>query len=227
MLLSCEIENFVYYFEISGKYACIKEIRRKVYDDNRIRKIVIPSEVHYGGYTYIVNAISGYTTQEKRYRRVTNDRRRKDYDKIIEDGTYESKQSMIGSLNEKFEWCGGEIILPNTICEIGPLVVDFDGCRPNIKLNDGLKFIRAGAFSSYHNRTINIPSSVKIIEDLAFCNCKNLKLIIDNEPGAVKIGEKAIATRDVLYSICRPSDDFEIIYLRPKTSWLSKLINKL
>ena len=218
----CEkIDNVFYDFEISGKYACIKKIRLNN-NDGQLKTIVIPSKVHYRNYTYIVNAISGYTSQESQYKTVVTDRRRKDYGKQEYVGEYTRIHDVI-DLREDDR---AEIILQNPLFYyIESYFLHYPYGRINIRLNDGLKIINRDAFTRYEWKRIDIPNSVKTIEDGAFIYCDRLTLIIDNEPGSIKIGKNAIAVRRG--EELEPSSDFEIVYLRPKTSWISKLINKL
>ena len=224
-MLSETIDNLQFFFEINGKFACIKKIGKVYgfdYEANPIKKIVIPQEVHYNNYTYIVNEISGYTTQEEQYKEIT-DRRRKDYGKQICTATVKCWHDMIDLPSDGPQ--SKDVILPETIREIGPCVVRYRHCF-EFKLNNGLKTIRCGAFWSYHSREIEIPSSVKTIEEAAFINSERLKLFVDNEPGLIKIDNNAIVNTS-LTGVVTPRFDFEIIYLRPKTSWFSRLIKKI
>ena len=230
-MFSETIDNLQFFFEINGKFACIKKIGKVYgfdYEANPVKTIVIPQEVHYYNHTYIVNEISGYTTQEKQYKEITNDRRRKDYGKRICIGEATCWHSMIALPREVTDggWHSVDVILPETIREIGPYVYDYS-LGFEFKLNNGLKIIRFGAFMSYHNREIEIPSSVKTIEEAAFIKCERLKLIIDNEPGLIKIDNNAIIDVCPFTRKVTPRSDFEIIYLRPKTSWFSRLIKKI
>lgn len=95
--------------------------------------------------------------------------------------------------------------------------------NPKVVLNDGIKIIRTGAFYQCNVDDLIIPSSLKTIEYGAFLDCKErIKLIIDNEPGAVKIHELALCkTVGITHQEMRKS---EIIYLRSKTSLFAKLI---
>ena len=224
------IGDLKFYFEISGKFACIK----KIYPIGGIEKtslkiINIPSEVHYNNYTYIVNSISGFTTTEREYKVITTDRRRKDYGKSVCTGEYTRMESMLAPLDweEKLYW-NCEIRLPKTIKEIG--IGAFGNhryCSLKVVLNDGIKIIRTGAFYRCNVNDLIIPSSLKTIEYGAFLDCaERIKLIIDNEPGAVKIHELAFCMRDNIHNILRKSKS-EIVYLRPKTSLFAKLIRKL
>ena len=222
-----KIDNLLYYFDISGgKYACIKKIHTMFNHklEDKISQINIPSEVHYENKTYIVNSISGYTTEEKVYTPVTTDRRRKDYGREICTGTRTREHFVMSGINEWLHW-DAEIILPETITEIGPFVVC--GSYGRFVLNDGLRIIRSGAFRTYRQYKMTIPSSVKVIECEAFIDFSNYthikELIVDNEPGSVKIHERAF----VYYSEFAGKRSVEIVYLRPKTSWFSKLIKKL
>ena len=231
-MFSERIGNLEFYFEISGKFACIK----KIYPIGRIEKesleiINIPSEVHYNNYTYIVNSISGYTTTEREYKVITTDRRRKDYGKSVCTGEYTRMESMLAPLRweDKMSWkC--EIRLPKTIKEIGiGAFAEHTKFSLKVILNDGIKIIRTGAFFDCKLDELFIPSSLKTIEEAAFVSQAwdaEKKLIIDNEPGAVKIHELAFCIRDNIHNILRKSKS-EIVYLRPKTSLFAKLIKKL
>lgn len=230
-MFSERIGDLEFYFEILGKFACIK----KIYPIGGIEKtslkiINIPSEVHYNNYTYIVNSISGFTTTEREYKVITTDRRRKDYGKSVCTGEYTSMNSMLAPLDwkEKLYW-NCEIRLPKTIKEIG--IGAFGNhryCSLKVVLNDGIKIIRTGAFFECNLNELFIPSSLKTIEEAAFVAQAwdaEKKLIIDNEPGAVKIHELAFCMRDNIHNILRKSKS-EIVYLRPKTSLFAKLMKK-
>lgn len=224
------IGDLEFYFEISGKFACIKKIYPIGGIEERSLKIInIPSEVHYNNYTYIVNSISGFTTTEHEYKVITTDRRRKDYGKSVCTGEYTKMNSMLAPLywKEKLYW-NCEIRLPKTIKEIG--IGAFENylyCSLKVVLNDGIKIIRTGAFFECNLNELFIPSSLKTIEEAAFVTRDEpIKLIIDNEPGAVKIHELAFCKRDYIHKILRKSKS-EIVYLRPKTSLFAKLIKKI
>ena len=62
----------------------------------------------------------------------------------------------------------------------------FWGCKKlkNVKLNNGLKTIGEMAFYGTDLRKVNIPNTVKLIEDGAFCKCPNLEEI--KTPGNLK-----------------------------------------
>lgn len=230
-----DIGDFTYSFEINGKYACIKKIERKygiTIEKRSIEKINIPSEVHFNNYTYIVNSISGEETTDYTYEAITTDRRRKDYGKSVCTGKYTSINGMLWELEhyELMNW-GCEIILPKTIREIelGAFRRDTRGAvNPKVVLNDGIKIIRTGAFYQCNVDDLIIPSSLKTIEYGGFLDCAEpIKLIIDNEPGAVKIHELALCKPEGISHREMRKSKSEIVYLRPKTSLFAKLIKKL
>lgn len=210
------IGDFLFQFESKGKYACIKEITRVNSSDRSIiNTLVIPSKVHFNGVIYEVNALSGRLIKKEYYRPVTTDRRRKDYGKTVPTGIYETYTNHVLDLYSiHMSLFDGEIILPETIREIGPYTF-CDREYIHIKLNNGLKVIRKEAFEKIKETKIDIPYSVKIIEEGAFSSCDGLCLIVDNEPGAIKGIEKCGIYKD------------NIIFLRPKTSWFSRLIKRI
>ncbi len=215
------IGNLEFYFEISGKFACIKKIYPTGGIEKRSLEIInIPSEVHYNNYTYIVNSISGYTTTERKYKVIVTDRRRKDYGKSICTGEYTMIHSMLAPLayEEKMYW-NCEIRLPKTIKEIGIGAFTWHLYSSlKVVLNDGIEIIRTGAFFECNLNELFIPSSLKTIEEGAFLvRDKPIKLIIDNEPGAVKIHELACGEyNQILDILTKSKSKSEIVYLRPK-----------
>lgn len=168
-----------------------------------------------------MNETTNYT-----YEAITTDRRRKDYGKSVCAGKYTSIMGMLWELDhyDLMNW-GCEIILPKIIKEIGLGAFRRGTINPKVVLNDGIKIIRTGAFYQCNVDDLIIPSSLKTIEYGAFLDCKErIKLIIDNEPGAVKIHELALCKPvGITHQEMRKSES-EIVYLRPKTSLFAKLI---
>lgn len=220
------IGKLTFHFEVKGKYACIKKITRvDRSDESLINTLVIPEKVHYQGISFEVNALSGRLIRKEYYKQVTTDRRRKDYGKTVPTGRYET--DIVDLLQDLMHYISGyrvyhisgefKIILPETIREIGQYAFcgnhHEDGI--NIKLNNGLKAIRQRAFIDIKKGKVEIPYSVKIIEEGAFWCCFDTYLIVDNEPGSIKGIEKCGIYKD------------NIIFLRPKTSWFSRLIKKI
>ena len=70
------------------------------------------------------------------------------------------------------------IVLPYSIKRLGAKV--FSGCS-NLKtvlLNEGLQFVYSGCFSGTSISSINLPSTVEIVDEYAFADCPNLTDVI-------------------------------------------------
>ena len=75
-----------------------------------------------------------------------------------------------------FENCTSleSVVLPYSIKRLGVKV--FSGCSNlrTVLLNEGLQFIYSGCFSGTSISSINIPSTVEIVDEYAFADCPNL-----------------------------------------------------
>lgn len=70
------------------------------------------------------------------------------------------------------------IILPDSLKRLGTKV--FSGCTnlKSISLNEGLQYIYSSCFSGTSISSINIPSTVEIVDEYAFASCFNLMDVV-------------------------------------------------
>jgi len=74
------------------------------------------------------------------------------------------------------------LVIPDTITEIGPRAFEACSQLKSIKFGNGLQSIDSEAFDMCKNlESVEIPGNVKRIERLAFYNCTNLASVILNE----------------------------------------------
>lgn len=85
------------------------------------------------------------------------------------------------------------VVLPSKLKEMWGT---FSGCSnlTSVELNEGLEEINYDCFSKTGIETIKIPSSLKILGDRVFCDCKYLKQVDFPECGVLdQIGKSCFA----------------------------------
>ena len=185
-----------YLFDIVDGEACINKIAFK---RGILKSVKIPDEVQHNGMIYPVTRIRGSVVPTLRKVYVT-DRRRKDYGSLISfSGEYNYRE--VNLFFDEFEKITVDIpvetvILPKYLREIGDYT--FKGCLSlkHVKINSSLEVIGCSAFEGCISlKKLTLPSSVKKIGRWCFLG-SSVALKIQNKPGTVEFGNRALASND-------------------------------
>ena len=191
--------NVTYGFDIIGDEACLNKIRFQ--QDKIPKKIEIPSEVQNNGKIYPVTKLKGRIHLRPKKEQVT-DKRRKDYGSyVVIPGQYDEFVASI--LVDPCSWNGKwydntveEVVLPQTIREIGENSFRFCVKLKSITLNKGLEIIGQRAFLGCSAlKEIVIPASVKKIGYECFARA-SVSIKIKNNPGTVEFENQAVDSDD-------------------------------
>ncbi len=122
----------------------------------------------------------------------------------------ETDYDVFGTLLAAYYGRDTEIVVPDSVTEIGGGVFYGKDKIKSVKLPDGVTTIGGWAFSGCASlETINLPSTVTEIGDDAFAGCESLKAI-DIPTGVTKIGDEAFFGCSLIKSVNIPSGLTEI-----------------
>lgn len=183
-----------YLFDIVDGEACINKIAFK---RGILKSVKIPDEVQHNGMIYPVTRISGrkVKTSPKDAIYVT-DRRRKDYGSLKSSGEFYNRDVNLFYEEYNEDIPVKTVILPKYLREIGDYT--FKGCLSlkHVKINSSLEVIGCSAFEGCISlKKLTLPSSVKKIGRWCFLG-SSVALKIQNKPGTVEFGNRALASND-------------------------------
>ena len=181
-----------YYFHIDDGEACIYKIAIK---RGKLKSVKIPDEVQHNGMIYPVTRIRGSVVPTLRKVYVT-DRRRKDYGSLKSSGEFYNRDVNLFYEEYNEDIPVKTVILPKYLREIGDYT--FKGCLSlkHVKINSSLEVIGCSAFEGCISlKKLTLPSSVKKIGRWCFLG-SSVALKIQNKPGTVEFGNRALASND-------------------------------
>ena len=82
---------------------------------------------------------------------------------------------------------------------IGNVLLRYNGSSKELVIPEGIYMIGINAYNSYTIEKITLPSTVEVIGDKAFINCKNLKTVIFNSKIAPDITKETFKKSVTLY----------------------------